>query len=51
MRKTFNMGVGYVIVVEGKSASSAVTLLNKYGYPAYLIGTIEKGGRERIRYV
>jgi phosphoribosylformylglycinamidine cyclo-ligase len=51
MRKTFNMGVGYVIVVEGKSASSAVTLLNKYGFPAYLIGTIEKGGRERIRYV
>jgi phosphoribosylformylglycinamidine cyclo-ligase len=51
MRKTFNMGIGYVIVVKRKSSHSVVTLLNEYGYSAYLIGSIEKGGRERIRYV
>jgi len=51
MRKTFNMGIGYVIVVGGKSARSAIALLKQYGYSAYLIGSIEKGGRERIRYV
>jgi phosphoribosylformylglycinamidine cyclo-ligase len=51
MRKTFNMGIGYVIVVRGKSSRSVVTLLKEYGYSAYLIGSIEKGGRERIRYV
>jgi phosphoribosylformylglycinamidine cyclo-ligase len=51
MRKTFNMGIGYVIVIREKSSRSVVTLLNEYGYSAYLIGSIEKGGRERIRYV
>ncbi len=51
LKKTFNMGIGYVIVVQGKNARSAVELLNKNGYPAYLIGSIEKGGKEKIRYV
>jgi phosphoribosylformylglycinamidine cyclo-ligase len=51
MRKTFNMGIGYVIVMRGSSSRSVIALLNEYGYSAYLIGSIEKGGRERIRYV
>lgn len=51
MKKTFNMGIGYVIVVSGKNVSLAIALLNKCGYPSYLIGSIEKGGKERIRYV
>jgi phosphoribosylformylglycinamidine cyclo-ligase len=51
MKKTFNMGIGYVIVVGRKSVTPALGLLNKAGYPAYLIGLIEKGGKEKIRYV
>ncbi|HTZ18122.1 MAG TPA: AIR synthase-related protein, partial [Dissulfurispiraceae bacterium] len=51
MRKTFNLGIGYVIVLGEKDARAAVTLLNKYGYTAYLIGSIEKGGKKSIRYV
>lgn len=51
MKKTFNMGIGYVIVLGKKSAAPAIGLLNDAGYPAYLIGSIEKGGKEKIRYV
>ena len=51
MRQTFNMGIGYVIVLGRRSARSAVSLLNDYGYSAFIIGSMERGGKERIRYV
>jgi phosphoribosylformylglycinamidine cyclo-ligase len=51
MKKTFNMGIGYVIVLGKKSVTSAIDLLTEAGYPAFLIGYIEKGGKEKIRYV
>jgi phosphoribosylformylglycinamidine cyclo-ligase len=49
MRKTFNMGIGYVMVVSRSSARDAVSLLKKLGYPAFIIGSIEKGGKG-VRY-
>ncbi len=49
MRKTFNMGVGYVMVVAIKNSEKAVLLLNKSGYPAFVIGNITKGGKG-VRY-
>ncbi len=51
MKKTFNMGIGYVIVLRNKSVTPAIDLLTEAGYPAYHIGYIEKGGKEKIRYV
>jgi phosphoribosylaminoimidazole (AIR) synthetase len=51
MKKTFNMGIGYVIVLGKKSVTPAIDLLTEAGYPAFLIGYIEKGGKEKIRYV
>jgi phosphoribosylformylglycinamidine cyclo-ligase len=51
MKKTFNMGIGYVIVLSQEKASSAMTILKKLGYPAYLIGRIEQGGKGNVRYV
>ena len=51
MKKTFNMGIGYVIVLGKKSVTPAIDLLAEAGYPAFLIGYIEKGGKEKIRYV
>lgn len=49
MKRTFNMGIGYVMVVSKEVAGSAVSLLKKSGYPAYVIGKIETGG-EGVRY-
>ncbi len=51
MKKTFNMGIGYVIVVASKDADAALTLLKKSGYAATQIGFIEKRGKTRFLYV
>jgi phosphoribosylformylglycinamidine cyclo-ligase len=45
MKKTFNMGLGYVMVVSKGTAKETVSLLNKSGYKAFIIGNIEKGDR------
>lgn len=45
MKKTFNMGIGYIMVVSEGMAEEAVSLLNKSGYAAFIIGNIEKGNR------
>lgn len=50
MKKTFNMGIGYVMVLTGGTAGDAVTLLRKSGYPSFIIGDIGKGGSD-VRYV
>jgi len=50
MKKTFNMGVGYVMVVPKRKADESIFLLNNSGYKAFLIGTLEKGGKG-VRYL
>ena len=49
MRKTFNMGIGYVMVISKGAAKDAAGLLKKSGYAPFLIGNIEKGGKG-VRY-
>lgn len=49
LKNTFNMGIGYVMVVAVENSDNAVFLLNKSGYRAFIIGNIEKGGRG-VRY-
>ncbi len=51
MKKTFNMGIGYVIVVPTKDSELSVSLIKQYGFDAYHIGFIQKGGKEALRYV
>jgi phosphoribosylformylglycinamidine cyclo-ligase len=49
MRRTFNMGIGMIIVVEGNKQKRAIDILKKSGYDAYPIGGIEKGS-PGVRY-
>jgi phosphoribosylformylglycinamidine cyclo-ligase len=49
MKRTFNMGIGFVIVVTKSAAPDVVYLLEKSGYPAYIVGNTEKGGKG-VRY-
>lgn len=51
MQKTFNMGIGYVVVLEERHADKSISLLKQHGYDACRIGSIEKGGSEKLRYV
>ena len=45
MFRTFNMGVGYVLVVRSADASRIVKKLNSAKEKAFIIGHIEKGRR------
>lgn len=49
MKKTFNVGVGYVMVSSKGTHEEALSLLKKAGYMAYVIGNVKKGGRG-VRY-
>jgi phosphoribosylformylglycinamidine cyclo-ligase len=51
MKKTFNMGIGYVIVVRPKDVDVALTLLKRAGYAATQIGFIEQRAKKRFLYV
>lgn len=50
MKKTFNLGIGYVIVLPEENSDLSISVLKQYGFDTYHIGFIEKGG-EKIRYV
>jgi len=49
MNRTFNMGIGFIMVVSGRSARKALSLLSGEGYQAFIIGEIERG-RTGVRY-
>lgn len=48
MYKTFNMGIGMILVVDGKDANRLLQYLARKKETAYLIGEIAKGNREVI---
>lgn len=48
MYKTFNMGIGMVVVVEARHVNKVMNFLKKQREKAYLIGEIGKGKREVI---
>jgi phosphoribosylformylglycinamidine cyclo-ligase len=49
MRRTFNMGIGYLVVVRPEDAEPARALLRGAGEEVFEIGEIEAGARE-VRY-
>jgi phosphoribosylformylglycinamidine cyclo-ligase len=49
MKNTFNMGIGYVMVVSEAEANKTALLLSKSGYKAFILGNTEKGGKG-VRY-
>jgi len=51
MYKTFNMGIGYIIVVAEKDADAAITTLSSTGSDAYRIGSITKGDKHGVVYL
>ncbi|MBI5634650.1 MAG: phosphoribosylformylglycinamidine cyclo-ligase [Nitrospirae bacterium] len=50
MKRTFNMGIGFAMIVDRAEADKTITLLKKAGYDAYRIGSMEKGV-EGVHYV
>ncbi len=50
MRRTFNLGIGYIMVVPEEEAEGALSLLTSSGYEGFVIGEVQKGSGE-VRYV
>jgi phosphoribosylformylglycinamidine cyclo-ligase len=50
MFRTFNMGVGLILVVDKKDATGVTRALNRLGERAFLIGEVERG-KGGVRYV
>ncbi len=50
MFKVFNMGIGYIFIVEEKDAEKTINILKRNGYNSFQIGEVEKG-REKIKLV
>ncbi len=49
MKRTFNMGIGFAMVVDKGEADKAIALLKKAGYEAYQIGSMKKNA-EGLHY-
>jgi phosphoribosylformylglycinamidine cyclo-ligase len=45
MYRTFNCGIGMVVIVAAERAAAAVQLLNAHGAGAQLIGAVRAGSR------
>lgn len=43
MKKTFNMGIGYIIIVDEKKKVRTIDILEGNGFGSHLIGRIERG--------
>lgn len=54
MLRTFNCGIGFVLVVPEDDAEAILTHLNQRGEPAWLMGSVTatgQSGDERVRFV
>ena len=49
MMRTFNMGIGMVLVISPKKFKKAQAILDRIGEKSYVIGRITKGDR-RVQY-
>lgn len=49
--KTFNMGVGFIVIVKSKDVNVVQTMLKKTGMPSYVIGEVIRRGKEKLELI
>jgi phosphoribosylformylglycinamidine cyclo-ligase len=49
MKRTYNTGIGYIIIASKDTSGDAISLLHKAGYSAFIIGNAKQGGKG-VRY-
>jgi phosphoribosylformylglycinamidine cyclo-ligase len=49
-RRTFNLGIGMILVLSERHLSKATAILEKIGEPWYRIGAVVRAGRSRVVY-
>ncbi|HEB75249.1 MAG TPA: phosphoribosylformylglycinamidine cyclo-ligase [Nitrospirae bacterium] len=50
LRKTFNLGIGFIMIISPEQGDKALSILNTSGYESFIIGEIRKGSKG-VRYV
>jgi phosphoribosylformylglycinamidine cyclo-ligase len=48
MYRTFNMGIGFVLIVNKKDVGKVLTQLKKYDFSSQVIGKVVGGNKEVI---
>jgi phosphoribosylformylglycinamidine cyclo-ligase len=48
MFRTFNMGIGMILVVDSADTSTMIEYLQTLGEDAYVIGTVQKGSEDVV---
>lgn len=43
MKNTFNMGIGFIFIVDDNKRETSLSILRRNGFDSYLLGYIEKG--------
>jgi phosphoribosylaminoimidazole (AIR) synthetase len=43
MKHTFNMGIGFIFVVDDGRRETSLRILRRNGFDSYLLGYVEKG--------
>ncbi len=51
MFRTFNMGIGYILVISKDVLKNVLDILNNNGYNSYLIGDIIRSDKKGVNYV
>lgn len=46
MYRVFNMGIGFIFIVDKQNTDEAIKILSKEGYESYIIGETREGSRE-----
>jgi len=49
MYRTFNMGIGFIIIVAEEDENSTLKLLNEF-YPSFTIGEIREGNQVNLAH-
>ncbi len=46
MLKTFNCGIGYILIVDKETTNDVIKVINNLGHQAFPIGDISSGDKE-----
>lgn len=49
--RTFNMGIGFMVIVKAKDINAVQSALKKTGMPSYLIGAVTGRGKEKLELI